>query len=141
MRIAFPIIGTLGCLVTAGCTTTTEPPAMEEARGACPVLESDGWAADVSPVPGSDGRFQLTVTGKVTMPTPGYTFAWQAGRLDRSAIPTFELRLQTRAPEGMVVQSLETRDVSYSGPAAGPRYRAVTVTCEGRELARIENVS
>lgn len=114
---------------------------MEDTNSNCPVLESDSWQADVTLLSGDDHRSQLSVTGKVTMPTPGYTFAWEAGRLDRSAIPSFVLHLQTRAPDGMVAQVLETREVMYSGPAAAPRYRTITVMCEGKELGRIENVS
>lgn len=75
------------------------------------------------------------------MPTPEYTFAWSPGRLDRSAVPSFELRLEARAPDGMVAQILDEREVTYSGPAAAPSYSAITVTCEGRVLGRIEGVS
>lgn len=141
MRYIALFAGTLGCLATYGCTTTAEPPTLEEPADNCPVSDSDSWTASVSPVPGSDGRSQLSVSGKVTMPTPGYTFAWEAGRLDRSAVPSFELRLLANAPDRMVAQVLETREVSYHGPAAAPRYREITITCEGRVLAKIGDVS
>ena len=75
------------------------------------------------------------------MPTPGYTFGWEAGRLYRSAIPSFELRMIANPPGGMVTQVLDTREVTYAGPAAAPRYSAITIVCEGRVLARIEDVS
>lgn len=140
-RSVFPVISSLASLMVSGCTTTVGAPPMQDSESNCPVLASDGWQAVVSPLAGDNQRSQLSVTGKVTMPTPGYTFAWEAGRLDRSAIPAFELHLQTRAPDGMVVQVLETREVTFIGPAAAPRYRAITIMCAGKELARIENVS
>lgn len=140
MRYIASTIGALGCLAATGCTTMTEPPAIEETADNCPIIESSSWTASISPVPGGAGKSQLAVSGKVTMPTPGYTFAWEAGRLDRSAVPSFELKLLTNAPDGMVAQVLDTREVSYQGPAATPRYRSITITCDGRILGRIDNV-
>lgn len=93
------------------------------------------------PLAGNPDRGELTVSGRVTMPTPGYTFGWEAGRLDRSAVPSFELRMIANPPGGMVTQVLDTREVTYSGPAAAPRYSSITIVCEGRVLARIEHVS
>lgn len=139
-----PIAKTLASILTlgiAGCATDDIDMPIGNEVSQCPVIESSDWAASISPVPGNPDRSQLTVTGKVTMPTPEYTFAWEQGPLDRSAIPSFELRLLTRAPDGIVAQVLETREVRYMGPAAAPRYRAITVTCEGEVLGRIENVS
>ncbi|MDZ4308687.1 hypothetical protein [Allopontixanthobacter sp.] len=131
----FAFLAVAGALALGGCTTVSDEPADN-----CRVLESEGWAANVASVPGNPDRNQLTVTGRVTMPTPAYTFAWEAGRLDRSAVPSFELRLLATPPDGMVAQVLDTSEVTYTGPAAAPRYSAITVTCEGRVLARIEDV-
>ncbi len=134
-----------GLFALSGCMTPAEQPDPDEPGQVqpgddCSVIESEGWAATITPVPGNPDRNQLTITGQVTMPTPGYTFAWEPGRLDRSAIPAFELRLLANAPAGMVTQVLDTREVSYSGPAAAPRYRSITISCEGRILVTIEDV-
>lgn len=135
------VITSILCLGMAGCATYESGDPVAEETATCPVIESSDWAASIAPVPGNSSRSILSVTGKVTMPTPGYTFAWDQGALDRSAVPSFELKLSARAPDGMVSQVLDTREVSYSGPAAAQRYRAITVTCEGTVLGRIENVS
>ncbi|MGB3377200.1 MAG: hypothetical protein WBH10_06590 [Allopontixanthobacter sediminis] len=139
------VLAAASTIVLCACTTPSgeaalqDPDEMQTADD-CPVIESEGWAATITPVPGNPDRNQLTITGQVTMPTPGYTFAWEPGRLDRSAVPAFELRLLANPPAGMVTQVLDTREVSYSGPAAAARYRSISITCEGRVLGTIEDI-
>lgn len=138
-KIALAMLGLSGIALGA-CGTTTPAPEQAMADSECPVIQSENWTAQLMPLPGGEGRYQLVVTGNVTMPTPGFTFAWEQGRLDRSAIPAFELRLLTNAPAGTVAQMLETREVIYAGPAAAARYRSVTITCDGRTLGTVENI-
>lgn len=135
------VLAATSILALGACTTSAEQSGPEEqVNDNCPVLESEGWAANIAPLASNPDIQQLTVTGRVTMPTPDYSFAWNAGRLAGAAAPSFELRLLAKPPSGMVTQVLDTREVIYAGPAAAPRYREITVICEGRVLARIGDV-
>lgn len=144
------VLAAVSTLALGACATPAEQPgpeeqAPEQVGDTCRVLESEGWAADIAPLPGNPNLQQLTVTGKVTMPTPNYSFAWDTDLVDGAGpgagTPSLELRLLAKPPSGMVAQVLDTREVTYAGPAEAPNYRVISVTCEGRELARIENVS
>lgn len=106
----------------------------------CPVLESKDWGAHINAMPGPDAKRTLHVYGKVTMPTPGYTFEWIEGRADRSMVPTVRLHLHATAPGGMVSQVLTEEDVQYSGVALTEKYTAVIVMCGETKLAEITEI-
>ena len=78
------------------------------------------------------------VTGEVDLPTPGYTVSLDLGPADRSAIPVQQLRLNTRAPTGIVTQVVTQYPVRYEGPTIAQQYRAVRVMCGGSELAELQ---
>ena len=117
------LVALVASLSVAGCATYgQEKPATQdepspEVASACPILKSSDWAATITPTPSDPTRRTLTVTGTVTTPTPGYTFSWQPGRLDRSAVPAFQLMISGVAPDGLVMQALDTKNVTFIGPA------------------------
>ena len=62
------------------------------------------------------------------------------GPLDRRNPPGLRLRLFFVAPEGPVIQVIDTQMLAFDLPTEISRYREVRVVCGGRELAVIENV-
>lgn len=107
----------------------------------CPIAGSRSWKAWVNPTPGSEGEATLVVEGEVDTPTPGYTFSWEAGMADRSAVPMQRLHLAVTPPDGMVAQVITTESVRYEGPAIAENYRGVAVMCGEELLAEIADVT
>ena len=109
---------------------------VQETSRTCPVLESRDWWAAIEQ---GDPK-QLTITGVVTLPTPGYTFSWKLGVADRSMQPRAVYHLTATAPQGMVTQVLSDDTVVYRGLALTDAYRAVVVMCGDQILAEIQEV-
>ncbi|WP_425407817.1 hypothetical protein [Hyphococcus sp.] len=106
----------------------------------CPLIGSRNWKAWVNAMPGPDARPTLIVEGDVDAPTAGYTFSWQEGVADRSAVPFQRLHLTANPPDGMAAQVITTQTVRYEGPAIAENYRAVAVMCGEELLADITDV-
>jgi len=127
----------------------SEPEAVvdEEAAMAdddCPVLDSADWRAVVGPVSGAEGP-HLIVTGRVTLPTPGWQVALAEGIADRSAMPVQRVMLTATPPDGMVAQVLTDYDLrletpALAGAAGMPPYRGVMVMCGGTVLVDLAEV-
>ncbi|HYI43248.1 MAG TPA: hypothetical protein VD768_06470, partial [Sphingomicrobium sp.] len=77
MEGRFPLLAAL--VVIGACAPS---PDMPEARpspaqeAACPIHTSD-WAGWVNAMPGPNASPTLIVTGKATVPTGGFSFAWR----------------------------------------------------------------
>lgn len=107
----------------------------------CPILGSRNWKAWVNAEPGDDAEATLVVEGEIDAPTPGYTFSWEPGMADRSAVPMQRLHLTAAPPDGVVAQVITTESVRYEGPAIAQDYRGVAVMCGEELLAEITEVT
>jgi len=117
--------------------------------GECPVIDSADWRAVVGPVDGAEGP-HLIVTGTITLPTPGWTVALEAGIADRSARPVQQVNLVATPPGGdmMVAQVLTGYDLRLQTPALGSApgtggegpYRGVLVMCGSEVVIDITEV-
>ena len=112
------------------------PDPAAETDANCPVIEATDWAATLGPVEGAEG-LHLIVTGRVTLPTPGWTVTLEAGIADRSAVPTQRVILTATRPGAMVAQVLTDYDLRLETPALAPAYRGVIVDCAGLALVEI----
>jgi len=121
--------------------TVEETVIVEEQPEACDVLDSRDWSAWINKMPGPDAVPAVHVTGKVDVRTSGYTFEWQEGPMDRSAMPTLRLKLVPKAPDGMAMQVISTEEVHYTAPALATGYRGVLVSCGGKTLAEITEIT
>ena len=130
--------------------TTPETVTIEEVAGeavpvedteACAILESSGWEAWINKMPGVGMTPTIHVIGQVTVRTGGYTFEWQEGPLDRSAMPALRLKLVPVAPDGMATMAITTEDVKYEAPALATGYRSVIIGCGGETLAEITEIT
>lgn len=115
--------------------------AVESAPETCDVLESRDWAAWVNLMPGPDASPTVHVTGQVDVRTGGYTFDWQTGPLDRSAMPKLRLKLIPIAPDGMATMAITTEEVHYSAPTGGIAYSGVLVSCGSITLTDIDEIT
>lgn len=106
----------------------------------CAVIESADWNGWINAMPGPGAQRTLHVTGRITLPTPGYGVTLREGPADRSAIPVQQLILELTPPAGMVSQVIVTQEVAYQGPAIAQRYRAVRIMCAGTQLAEITDI-
>ncbi len=119
----------------AGCQTAAAP----SAPARCPIISSSDWQAWVNAMPGPSSRPKLIVTGKVTVPTGGYRFAWRDMRVMESYPVQVAVELAAIPPDGMATQALVTHDVRGEWPI-DPPVGALTVRCGEKVLARISPV-
>lgn len=122
-------------LFVASCATVP----VESNPGACPITGSSDWKAWVNAMPGPNAQPTLIVTGKVTTPTGGYTFAWRDLRRMESYPVQIVADLEALPPDGMATQAIDTHDLRGTW-AQSPPVGSVTVTCGNRTLARISPV-
>lgn len=105
----------------------------------CGISGSSGWAAWVNAMPGPNAQPKLIVTGKVTVPTGGYRFAWGDMRVMESYPVQVALELRTIPPSGPATQALVTHDVRGEWPISPP-VGSLTVRCGDLVLVRISPV-
>ena len=108
-------------------------------RTACPIAGSSDWAAWVNAMPGPNARPTLIVTGKVTVPTGGYRFAWRDMRVMESYPIQVAAELEVIPPAGAATQAVVTHDIRGEWPVSPP-VGSMTVRCGDRVLARIAPV-
>lgn len=121
--------------LTAGACQTMPIPV----AGACPLVSSSGWNAWVNAMPGPNAEPRLIVTGKVTAPTGGYTYAWRDLRVMESSPVQIVADLEALPPEGPATQALETEDLRGEWSVTPP-VGSVTITCGSQQLAQIAPV-
>ena len=121
-------------LAASGCAMT---PADDSARP-CPVASAGGWRAWVDLMPGTE-RPKLWVTGKVTAPTGGWSFAIERGPIQEIYPAVQEIILRSFPPAGPATQAVTTYDVQGQ-VAHEQEIGTVTVRCGSEILAGITNV-
>jgi hypothetical protein len=82
----------------------------------------------------------LHVVGKVDVRSGGYTFSWDEGPMDRSAMPALRLKLVPKAPDGMATMAITTEAVAYQAPALSSGYSRVVIGCGGTTLGEITEI-
>lgn len=120
--------------------TESEEAAPMEETAACDVLDSRDWEAWINKMPGPGATPTIHVVGKVDVRTGGYTFEWQEGPMDRSAVPALRLKLVPKAPDGMAMQAITTEEVKWSGPALASGYSRVIIGCGDTTLGEITEI-
>ena len=106
---------------------------------ACGIIGSSDWAAWVNAMPGPNARPTLIVTGKVTVPTGGYSFAWRDMRVMESYPVQVAVDLQSVPPSEPATQAVVTHDVRGEWPI-DPPVGAMTIRCGDMVLVRISPV-
>jgi hypothetical protein len=169
-RTRFVLASAASALVLAGCTgwsggtdtasapaasaapvqvTTGEPvtveTVVEEAAPvaeteACGVLDTRDWEAWINKMPGPGAVATIHVVGKVDVRSGGYTFTWEEGPMDRSAVPALRLKLVPKAPEGMATMAITTEEVKYEAPALSSGYSRVVIGCGSATLGEITEI-
>ena len=129
-----PLILSAAALAAASCQTVPGP-----VPRACPVVNSSDWQAWVNAMPGPNAQPKLIVTGKVTVPTGGYTYRWGAPRIMESYPVQVSVELIPVRPSGPATQALDTREVRGEWPMSPP-VGSLTITCGDRTLGRVSPV-
>ena len=127
---------TIAAAAVALASCQTAPPPM---AGRCPVVGSSDWQAWVNAMPGPSAQPRLIATGKVTVPTGGYTYRWGAPRVMESYPVQVSVEFIAVPPTGPATQALQTLDVRGEWPMSPP-VGSVTVRCGDMVLARISPV-
>ena len=123
-------------LLLASCAVAQPPPT----RGvACGATGSSDWAAWVNAMPGPNARPTLIATGKVTVPTGGWRFAWRDMRVMESYPVQVVAELEAIPPSGAATQAVVTHDVRGEWPMSPP-VGSFTVRCGDMVLARVSPV-
>ena len=123
-------------LLLAACANMAAPP---PPALACPIAGSGDWAAWVNAMPGPNARPTLIATGKVTVPTGGYRFAWRDLRVAESYPVQMFAELEVIPPAGAATQAVVTHGVRGQWPI-DPPVGSFTVRCGATILARIAPV-
>ena len=126
-------------LLLAACDTVPPAAGGPAGQNPCPILGSSGWAAWVNAMPGPGARPTLITTGKVTVPTGGYAFAWRDLRVMESYPTQIVAELEALPPDGPATQAVETHDIRGEWTVDQP-IGSVTIQCGNRTLARISPV-
>ena len=142
-NMLFALSGATALTSCAPALTPDPPMPLDPAGGpvrtACPIVNSSGWAAWVNAMPGPNARPTLIVTGKVTVPTGGYRFAWRDMRVMESYPVQVAAALEVIPPAGPASPAVVTHDVRGQWPISPP-VGAMTIHCGDRVLARIAPV-
>lgn len=136
-----------GALASCQSSPSADAPANalpESARsmesGTCDVLDSRDWASftEHTAAPGLEPA--IRITGKVDVPSRGYSFGWQWGPVDLTTEPAaLTLNLLAKAPEGVAAMAKTTEEVKYEGPALSPGY-VVRIKCGTTSLTEISEI-
>lgn len=121
-------------LTAAGCQTV--PPPVPQS---CPVVASSDWQAWVNAMPGPNAQPTLIATGRVTVPTGGYTFRWGSPRVMESYPVQVSVPLIAVPPSGAATQAVQTHEVRGEWPMSPP-VGSLTITCGDRILGRVSPV-
>ena len=127
----------VACVLSASCSTAPAGPPANP--GACPIIASSDWAAWVNTMPAPGARPMLIATGKVTVPTGGYRFAWRDMRVAESYPVQVFADLEAIPPTGGATRAVVTHDVRGEWPI-DPPVGSFTVRCGDQVLARISPV-
>lgn len=142
--VAAPAASEAPVQVTAEETVRVETVVQEAAPAAkpeaCAVLDSRDWEAWINKMPGPAAVATIHVVGKVDVRSGGYTFSWDEGPMDRSAVPALRLKLVPKAPDGMATMAITTEAVAYQAPALSSGYSRVVIGCGGTTLGEITEI-
>ena len=125
---------TAAAAALAGCQTV--PP---QAPVPCPIVSSSDWQAWVNAMPGPNAQPRLITTGKVTVPTGGYSFRWGDPVVMESYPVQVAVELIPVPPAGPATQALATHDVRGEW-AMSPPVGSFTVRCGSRVIGRVSPV-
>lgn len=126
-------------LLLTACAPAPGGPAGSVGGVDCPIIGATGWTAWVSAMPGPGSRPTLIATGKVTVPTGGYRFAWRDLRVMESYPVQVVAELQAIPPAGPANQAVVTHDVRGEWPI-DPPVGSFTARCGDRVIARVSPV-
>ncbi len=131
----------LACALSLGSCAPVPAAAPQGPVGSmeCGIIGSSDWAAWVNAMPGPNARPTLIVTGKVTVPTGGYRFAWRDMRVMESYPVQVAVELDAIPPTGGATEALVTHDVRGQWPI-DPPVGSLTVRCGDMVLVRIAPV-
>jgi hypothetical protein len=90
-------------------------------------------------MPGPGATPALIVTGKVTVPTGGFRFAWRDMRVMESYPVQVAVELVPIAPAGPATQAFVTHQVRGEWPVTPP-VGSLTIRCGGKIVAAISPV-
>ncbi len=108
-------------------------------KAGCPIAGSSDWAAWVNAMPGPNARPTLIVTGKVTVPSGGYRFAWGDFRVMETYPVQVVAEFEVIPPTEGATQAIVTHDVRGQWPISPP-VGSLAVRCGGQTLAVISPV-
>lgn len=133
-----PLLLLAPALLLAGCVEVPET-----IYSACHATETSAWRAEIELRPSAHNRpvMQrfLVVTGKVTVPSGGYSVSLAEGPVERSDPPIQQILIRTRPPGGMATQALTTHDVRAEFPAMR-RYGGLTIRCGDGTVGFVKSV-
>jgi hypothetical protein len=91
-------------------------------------------------MPGPNAQPKLIATGKVVMPSGGYTYRWGSLRVMESYPVQISVQLIPIPPAGPATLALETQEVRGEW-LADPPIGSLTITCGDMVLGRVAPVA
>ncbi|MEM6507341.1 MAG: hypothetical protein AAF711_18040 [Planctomycetota bacterium] len=80
------------------------------------MIDSPNWTANFAPENKTGPGLVLQVSGETDLPTPGYQANLVIGLLDRKNPPGLRLQLSFVAPDGPVIQVIDTEMLTLDQP-------------------------
>ena len=128
-------------LLAGGCLML--PVVEDPVYSTCHAIASSGWRAHVEYIPDHHNRpiykATLLVSGRVTVPSEGYSVSLDLGPVQRLDQPVQQIMVRTEPPSGTEAPARTEVPVSGAFPAL-KRYGAVTIRCGDGTLAIIKPV-
>ena len=113
-----------------------QPVPLRPGGGDCPILSSSGWGAWIEK---KGAENILTVSGRVTLPSAGYSTSLVFGETREINPPSQTVRLVVRPPGGPSAQVITEKEVVEQFNSL-PRYSEVIITCGGKTIGRVGQV-
>lgn len=134
IRKGVGLLGLLTCGVLVSCTAAPPP-----SPGACGVTGTADWRAWIDATSASNSRPMLIVTGKVTVPTAGWRFAWRDLRVMESYPVQIAAELEAIPPSHRTSHTAITHDLRGEWPI-DPPVGSFAVHCGSSVIARVSGV-
>lgn len=106
----------------------------------CPIHDSRHWHAWIDQVDPAVGTGRLNISGKVELPSPGYTLIFDPGPLDRRRPPALRIKLIANPPQNGSIQVITNENVRFSNETKVLHYRSIFLICGDQQLTEFVDV-
>jgi len=105
----------------------------------CPLVSDQNWSAQIKT--SNSGESTLYISGDIELPSPGYSVAFEEIPADNNLEPSQHFNLKTETLSGFYIQAVTPMTLQHTTVAIADKYRAIVISCDGKTLATINDVT